>query len=176
MKLNLGCGRTKLVDCLNVDLSGGELRADAHRLPFKDNSFNEVRCYHSMEHFKDINMAIREIHRVLQIGGNLKIVVPYGLKPLCNPVHYHAFRLNSMKIWCMKRPSLETDRLFNMIKAEISNYKIPFRWHLAKHLKLGNVGEDNRVRFPFPLGPRDEITFILKKVEIRASEAQSEVT
>lgn len=49
----------------------------ATRLPFKKNFFDDVICFHVIEHVKEDEKAIREIHRVLRKGGVLHLRVPH---------------------------------------------------------------------------------------------------
>ena len=50
---------------------------DAHRLPFKDLSFNIVVSKDSLEHFSQPWVVIGEVHRVLKDGGQFIIWVPF---------------------------------------------------------------------------------------------------
>jgi SAM-dependent methyltransferase len=52
--------------------------ADATRLPFPDNAFNIVIGNHIMEHIPDDQLAMREIHRVLQPGGIAVLQAPFS--------------------------------------------------------------------------------------------------
>ncbi len=45
------------------------LVADAHKLPFKDNSFDLTVCYETIEHVTDPLLMIKEIHRVTKKTG-----------------------------------------------------------------------------------------------------------
>jgi SAM-dependent methyltransferase len=57
-------------------LEGAYVSGDAARLPFADASFDAVVSNHSLEHFLDLNGAVREIGRVLKPTGALYIAVP----------------------------------------------------------------------------------------------------
>lgn len=46
-------------------------------LPFKNGSVDELICVHVLEHIKDLKGIMKELHRVLKIGGLLKIWVPH---------------------------------------------------------------------------------------------------
>jgi ubiquinone/menaquinone biosynthesis C-methylase UbiE len=48
----------------------------AEKIPFKEGSFDTMLCFHVLEHLRDANKAIKEIRRVLKIGGELILVVP----------------------------------------------------------------------------------------------------
>jgi SAM-dependent methyltransferase len=76
--LNICCGKT----------DGGGVNADiarhadvprfvrigrTDRLPFKDRSFENVLCSHTMEHVEDPDAFFRELQRV---GNNVTIVIP----------------------------------------------------------------------------------------------------
>ncbi|MDO8503289.1 MAG: class I SAM-dependent methyltransferase [bacterium] len=50
--------------------------ADAHSLPFKDETFDLVVCLEAMEHFENPRKVIEEIKRVLVNNGDVIILVP----------------------------------------------------------------------------------------------------
>ncbi len=72
MNLNIGCGGDPWGDVrLDLDYrtqtgvpSKLNIRADAHNLPFRDSAFDEVRCWHVLEHVKDPRRVVSEIKRV----------------------------------------------------------------------------------------------------------------
>jgi SAM-dependent methyltransferase len=89
----------------NIQLSDFEARkADLTALPFKNNSVTSLSCMHTIEHIGlgrygdklDPNgdlKAIKELKRVLAIGGTLLFVVPIG-KP---KIIFNAHRVYSLK-------------------------------------------------------------------------------
>jgi len=56
--------------------------ADAHKLPFMDNSFDLVSMFSSIEHMQDCELALHEAIRVLKRGGELVIQFPNRYFPL----------------------------------------------------------------------------------------------
>lgn len=78
MKLNIGCGPSSEGD-VRMDIkktSAVNLIADAHFLPFKDESFSQVICTEVLEHLESPFQALREIKRVLKKKGVAFITVP----------------------------------------------------------------------------------------------------
>lgn len=57
------------------------LRADIVRLPHCDAAFDLVYCSHVLEHIPDDQAAMRELRRVLQVGGIALILVPIWDRP-----------------------------------------------------------------------------------------------
>src|SRR5579871_3634888 len=81
LKLNLGCGSDIKPDYVNVDkfpASAEVVQADMPKLPFEDNSADEVLLSHVLEHFgyADGELLCREILRVLKPTGYVFIEVP----------------------------------------------------------------------------------------------------
>jgi hypothetical protein len=66
IRLNLGCGKDSWGDVrIDMDRKGtANVIADAHYLPFVDNSFGTVRCWHVLEHCRDYRKAAAEAKRV----------------------------------------------------------------------------------------------------------------
>lgn len=89
-KLDLGCGHKKPDGYIGVDIghfnySKGELvQADInYPLPFKDNSFIEIRAFQTLEHI-DNNKKVafmNEISRLLKVGGVFIAEFP---TPICS--------------------------------------------------------------------------------------------
>jgi SAM-dependent methyltransferase len=60
--------------------------ADVRRLPFRDCSFDAVYSMGTIEHFRDPETALREIHRVLRPGGRAVVGVPNRWDPFLRPL------------------------------------------------------------------------------------------
>jgi len=78
MKLDVGCGFRKRGD-IGVDLRRTDevdILADAHFLPFKEETFEEVCTYHLIEHVKNPKAVLTEISQVLKAGGKLTVETP----------------------------------------------------------------------------------------------------
>ncbi len=81
IKLNLGCGNELLPSYINVDLYNkkADKNFDAAEITYPDESVDEIRAYHLIEHFpysiaKD--KVLKEWYRVLKKGGLLHIETP----------------------------------------------------------------------------------------------------
>lgn len=84
LKLNLGCGRKILPGYVNVDFQNKwakvkpDLECDIRRLPYGDDSVDEVMAIHVIEHFYlwEVPDILEEWHRVLKPGGNIVLECP----------------------------------------------------------------------------------------------------
>lgn len=82
IKINLGCGHSKIEDFLNLDINrnvGPDIVHDITRtLPFKDGEVGEVWLIHVIEHIQEkyhLNL-FKEINRVLAYEGILVMAYP----------------------------------------------------------------------------------------------------
>lgn len=79
MKINLGCQRRPFEGWMNVDIApypGVDQLADACRLPFDDESADEIYAGHIFEHMSNPVKFLFECWRVLEPRGRLSLVVP----------------------------------------------------------------------------------------------------
>lgn len=81
IKLNLGCGTDYKVGWINIDKNSDkiDLKWDVkYELPFHDNSVDFVFNEHLLEHLTvyEALSLLKEVNRILKIGGVLRIAVP----------------------------------------------------------------------------------------------------
>jgi predicted SAM-dependent methyltransferase len=75
IRLNLGSGFRPIDGYENLDIKDGN---PAYPLAYADNSVDEIRASHLLEHFshREVQAVIRDWVRVLKPGGCLKLAVP----------------------------------------------------------------------------------------------------
>ena len=81
MKLHLGCGSDYKEGYVNCDISK-EVNPDKivdleEKLPFEDNSVEEVIANHILEHINNFIQLIHELHRVCKNGTKINIKTPF---------------------------------------------------------------------------------------------------
>ncbi len=63
--------------------------------PFRDDSFDQLRAIHVVEHVADVIRTMEEFHRLVRPGGSVHIVTPHytDFSSFCDPTH--RWHLNS---------------------------------------------------------------------------------
>jgi len=61
---------------------------DMHRLPFKREVFNTVAMCHVLEHTDKPIILLKEVKRVLKIGGKLIIAIPNAMAPMARILRF----------------------------------------------------------------------------------------
>ena len=117
-KIDLGAGRVKRPGYISVDRIRGEgvdVVCDAEeRLPFLDNSVDEVFSRHLFEHIQNLVQLFEEVHRICKPGARVHINVPYytSIKAFKDPTHVTFF----------------TERTFEYFEGKSwENFDFPFR-------------------------------------------------
>lgn len=110
MRLNLGCGATRIpgyygVDFRKIKLDGCvDIEADLNKRCWhlwEDNSIDAIYSSHCLEHLADPINAIREMHRILKVGGKIKIIVPHASSTLAYArTHVTRFTTVWFFSWC----------------------------------------------------------------------------
>ena len=62
---------------------------DRFPYPFADNSFDQVRAIHVIEHVSDVIRSMEEFHRLVRPGGRVRIETPHytDFSSFCDPTH-----------------------------------------------------------------------------------------
>ena len=126
MILNLGSGRRPIEGAVNLDnkrLPGVDWIFDLENtikipLPFRDNTFSEVKAFHIMEHIRNFIPLMNELHRVCKIGARIRIDVPHYTNPLFydDPTHVRSFSSRTFCWMCLpENAELIGLKAFNLI-------------------------------------------------------------
>jgi len=127
LKINLGCGMRYLSDYVNCDVLT-HIKADKYfdlnkpPYPFESNSADEIFMDNVLEHLNDVVQVMEELHRILQVGGLLRILVPYGKTDwaLQDPTHKHYFTENSLNYFVEGFPyGFYSKGKFKMVEARL---------------------------------------------------------
>ncbi len=104
VKIDLGCGPAKRKGCIGIDilpLPGVDIVADFEKgLEFlPDNSVDEMYSSHVLEHIQNLELMMKEIHRVLKPNAFKQIIVPHFSNPYyySDYTHKRFFGLYSME-------------------------------------------------------------------------------
>lgn len=97
--LEIGCGkrpRKGYKTCDIRNLPGVDIVCSAHKLPFNDNTVDEIYSRHVVEHFKfkEFLKVLYEWNRVLKSGGSIYIICPemlWHLKQILEGSHKSFF-------------------------------------------------------------------------------------
>lgn len=144
--LDVGCGHAPQAHTkhgnIGVDLKKGlcDIQGNAVMLPFKDNTFLQVNCYHCLEHIIDFGQAIKEIKRVLKQGGMLVIEVP-------NPSSFWTFKdyVISRKA-LLKNEGISKEHICCWGESEIQNLMREFELRVLKIVYVTSTRNAERIR------------------------------
>ena len=119
---------------INRELSPS-IMADAQKLPVKSETIDCVKCTELIEHVEYPEITIKEIARVLKVGGTLILSMPFNFGIHGDPYDFHRFtdhKLNRMlesdfEIRTIKKQGLYFTVLCYMVKQNITNIKSRLR-------------------------------------------------
>ena len=138
MKLNLGCGNEKIDGYINYDKDDIDLNK---KLTFKDNSVDEIRVFHVLEHLINPYDTLMEFYRILKVNGILLIKLPQfaSLLPhlrFFHSRHYFNCLTKDMVSNCFQHKKIFNEVEFKYIfvgfKADFPFIKFDLYWKLKK--------------------------------------------
>ena len=96
MKINLGCAGYKKEGYVNVDWLQSLSPEVVHDLnifpyPFETESADLIESFHSLEHLDKPFLVMKEMHRILKVGGLLHLKVPHFSRGFTHAEHEHGF-------------------------------------------------------------------------------------
>ena len=94
IRLNLGCGNNIRTGYINIDFEEHEgvdmiLDLNECKLPFGDNTVDEIILFHVLEHITDRYGLIRECWRVLKPNGILHMKLPTKIVDITHQSYEH---------------------------------------------------------------------------------------
>lgn len=112
--LDVGCGPRKYPGSIGIDMNPNTAadvlcNLDAGALPFRDDSFDQVRAVHLIEHVENVIRTMEEFHRVTRGGGTIYLVTPHytDFSSFCDPTH--RWHLNTFSFWYFYPEGLHGD-------------------------------------------------------------------
>lgn len=109
MKLNIGSGYKRFDGFLNVDddiLVNPDfvVNLEEAKLPFEDNSVEEIKAHHVLEHIKNFIPLMQEFYRVCKHGAIIDIVAPHHNHEVFygDPTHVRPITVNGMYLFSKK--------------------------------------------------------------------------
>ncbi|MCZ6602215.1 MAG: methyltransferase domain-containing protein [Planctomycetota bacterium] len=105
--LDLGCGLKKAEGAVGVDrdpLRHPDVLHDLNVVPWPlpDDGFDRILCRHILEHLRDVDQTVQEIHRVARPGAHVVIVTPHfsSVNSWDDPTHLHHFSSAAFDRYC----------------------------------------------------------------------------
>ena len=172
--LDLGCGKKKRPGTVGVDFNSrvdGDISHDLNVFPYPFESGTVDRVYidNCLEHLDSPLNVMEEIHRMLKVGGEVKVIVPYFRSPAAfhDPTHKTFYTTESFAYY---DPSHPICNRYEYTTAHFKVEKIVFHEHLRSGLIKGSlVALANKWPSVYEnvfssLLPLHEISFYLKKL------------
>lgn len=174
LMLDLGCGNKKRPGTIGVDYNSrvdGDISHDLNIFPypFESNSVDRVYIDNCLEHLDNPLKVMEEIHRIVQVGGEVKVIVPYFRSPSAyhDPTHKTFYTTLSFSYY---DPSHPICIRYDYTKAHFKVEKVVFHEHLqsgfikSMFVMLANKWPALYENVFSPLLPLHEISYYLKKI------------
>ena len=150
----------------------GDVNHDLNQYPypFDDEVVDKVYIDNCLEHLDSPLKVMEEIYRILKLGGEVEVIVPYfrSSSAFIDPTHVHFFTVNSFAYY---DPKSEIYKRYGYTHVKFSVLKIIFHENLISGtlkklvVKFANKHLDIYERYFSHLMPLDEISFHLKKIK-----------
>ena len=146
MKLNLGCGAKKEPGYINVDRGAGHhpdqvWDLNSYPYPWPNESIDEVRMRHVLEHLDNIIAAMDEIWRILKFHKRVHLEVPYvtHFQAIGHPQHKHFFHWGTfgwLDVASRGKPGIEsyTNKYYRVVQN-----RLVFEGELKKFEQMFNT-------------------------------------
>jgi len=176
-KIDLGCGKFKKEGFYGIDKFPGK-NVDRvvdldKKLPFKNNSIEEIYTSHVLEHVESLEFVMEEIHRICKPNAKIVIKVPhFSGKSGFFEFHKRFFRYDSFSEFEQKENDMDISN--KQIKFQVINRKLcflkkfshplakPLEWFFNLSSRLCNYYEETFLRNLFPA---HEVRFELKVIK-----------
>lgn len=106
------------------------------RLPFDDNSFDEIHAYNVLEHlgvqgdWKGFFNEFGEYHRILKDNGSFFILVPIGEDAIADPGHSRFFHRNHFGF---------LNQGFYDLNRDLASQATDYRWYWKKNFEVDHI-------------------------------------
>jgi len=173
LKLQLGCGRMPLPGFVNLDvvkLPGVDLVADLEqKFPFQDNQFDLVYARHTLEHIRNLQQVIAELHRITKPTGRIELELPHcsSISAYADPTHQHFFTLHSFDYYVQGYDfDFYSDVRFQLLgkRVQFTGGRFKFLNFLSWLVNLNSFTQDLWERFCWLL-PMENLFFSLRPVK-----------
>lgn len=148
MKLNIGCGKKIMKNCINIDIlpyEGVDLNFDLKCFPWplKSNTFDDIYAYSILEHLPDLVKTMEEIHRISKPYAKIHIIVPYYRDiNAYSPVHLKFFTEDTFKYFTELKPR---DNWITKVRFKILKMKYVYRYKIISFLPAKIIKVINQI-------------------------------
>jgi SAM-dependent methyltransferase len=134
--LDVGCGINKYPGAIGIDrnpATRADVLCDLDHIPypFADNSFDQLRAIHVIEHVSDVIRSMEEFHRLVRSGGRVRIETPHytDFSSFCDPTHRWHLNSYSFRYFGQDHAGFGyyTDRRFREISIRVKLLAL-WRW------------------------------------------------
>lgn len=149
MKINVGCGNNIIKGYINIDYkehTGVDLinNLEEAKLPFNNDSIEEIYGSHVLEHIKNILPLMEEFHRIIKPNGIAIFRVPYGSSDDAyeDPTHVRNYFINSWGFYSQPffwkadygyKGDWVTEEIILVMNSKLSNLSKEELWSLINH-------------------------------------------